>query len=270
VPVGTPGALSTLVEAGPLPGSSITYAYDALGRVSTRTVAGSGAETVQYDAIGRVTGKTNDMGAFTLSYLGQTGQITQRQLASSTLSTAWTYLNNAGDRRLASIANVGLVSGHFSTYTYTTAPEDILSSITESSDAATVYPTQAQQTAGYNTLNQLTSLQGQAALTYNANGNLVSDEQRTYTWDAEDRLIGIGYPGQPGKQTAFAYDGLGRRVAISSTPPGGGSATTTSYVWCDSDICQSRDASNAVTRGYHDEGEFVVGTSQPLYPTFPG
>ena len=259
VPVGTLGALSTLVEAGPLSGRSITYAYDALGRVSTRTVAGSGVESVQYDAIGRATSKTNDMGSFTLSYLGQTGQITQRQLASSTLSTTWTYLNNAGDRRLASIANVGLVAGHFSTYTYTTAPEDILSSITETSDAAAVYPTQAQQTAGYNPLNQLTSLQGQASLIYNANGNLTADGQRTYTWDADDRLIGIGYPGQPGKQTAFAYDGLGRRITIASTPPGGGAATTTSYGWCGSDICQSRNASNVVTRRYLDEGEFVPG-----------
>jgi len=42
----------------------------------------------------------------------------------------------------------------------------------------------------------------------------------------------ITYPGQPGKQTAFTYDGLGRRRTIASTPPGGGSATTTAYLWC--------------------------------------
>jgi hypothetical protein len=45
--------------------------------------AGRGAETFQYDAIGRLIGHASDLGAFTLGYLGQTGQITSRQLASS-------------------------------------------------------------------------------------------------------------------------------------------------------------------------------------------
>jgi len=77
-------------------------------------------------------------------------------------------------------------------------------------------------------------------------------------------LVGIAYPGVSGKVTAFTYDGLGRRVTIASTPAGGGSATTTSYLWCGSDICQARNASNATIKGYYDEGEFVPGTpSQP-------
>jgi YD repeat-containing protein len=45
-------------------------------------------------------------------------------------------------------------------------------------------------------------------LSYDADGNLLSDGQRNYAWDAENRLVGISYPGQPGKATAFAYDGL--------------------------------------------------------------
>jgi hypothetical protein len=47
------------------------------------------------------------------------------------------------------------------------------------------------------------------------------------------------------KATAFTYDGLGRRAAIASTPPGGGSAVTMSYLWCGSDICQARDVIRA-------------------------
>jgi len=72
-------------------------------------------------------------------------------------------------------------------------------------------------------------------LTFDAVGNLTSDGQRTYSWDAENRLVGIVYPGVSGKQTAFSYDGLGRRTAIASTPAGGGSTVTTSYLWCGSD-----------------------------------
>ncbi len=73
------------------------------------------------------------------------------------------------------------------------------------------------QTASFNNLNQLTNLSGQA-LSYDANGNLLADGSRNCSWDAENRLIGITYPGQSGKATAFTYDGLGRRTTITSTP----------------------------------------------------
>jgi YD repeat-containing protein len=111
---------------------------------------------------------------------------------------------------------------------------------------------------------QLTNLSGQA-LTFDADGNVTSDGLRNYSWDAENRLVGITYPGQPGKSTAFAYDGLGRRTAITSTPAGGG-AVTTSYLWCGARICQARNASDAITREYFAEGEFVLGApGQPYY-----
>ncbi len=208
VPVGSLGALQVQQEAGPFANSAITSAYDELGRLSSRTVQGAGAETFQYDAIGRLTGHASDLGAFTLGYLGQTGQITSRQLASSTLATTWSYLTNTDDRRLSGINNVGLVSSHFSTFAYTTTPENFIGAIAETSDATAVYPPAGSQAATYNNLNQLTNLSGQA-LTYDALGNLTSDGQRTYAWDAENRLVLITYPGQPGKQTAFTYDGLG-------------------------------------------------------------
>jgi RHS repeat-associated protein len=244
----------------------INYAYDGLGRTNSRTVGGAGAETFQYDAIGRLTGHTNDLGSFALAYLGQTAQITQRQLlpVSSNMATSWSYLANAGDRRLAGINNVGLSSSQFSNYQFTTTPENFISAITEISDSTIAFPSPSTQTASYNNLNQLAVLSGRA-LSYDANGNLLADGQRNYTWDAENRLVGITYPGQSGKQTAFTYDGRGRRTAIGSTPVGG-STITTSYIWCGTRICQARNASNSPTREYFAEGEFVPGTAaQPYY-----
>jgi RHS repeat-associated protein len=265
VPVGSPGALQLQQESSPLANSAIAYAYDELGRLASRTVAGQGAETFAYDAIGRMIAHASDLGSFTLSYLGQTGQLTSRTLAGSTLATIWSYLPNSGDRRLSGIDNTGLAAGQYSNYTFTTTPENLISGITESSDVSAVYPASGTQTASYNNLNQLTDLSGQA-LTFDADGNLTSDGQRTYSWDAENRLVGIAYPGQPGKATAFTYDGLGRRVSIASTPAGGGSAVTTSYLWCGSDICQARNSSNTPIRGYYDEGEYVPGSpAQPYY-----
>jgi YD repeat-containing protein len=57
--------------------STISYVYDQLGRLASRTVQGQGAESFGYDAIGRLTSHASDLGAFTLAYLGQTGQITR-------------------------------------------------------------------------------------------------------------------------------------------------------------------------------------------------
>jgi YD repeat-containing protein len=155
-----------------------------------------------------------------------------------------------------------LSTGQYSNFAYTTTPENFITAIGETSDAAAVYPASLTQTATYNNLNQLTNLSGQA-LTFDADGNLTSDGLRNYTWDAENRLVGITYPGQSGKSTAFGYDGLSRRTAISSTPAGGGSAVTTSYLWCGARICQARNASGSVTREYYSEGEYVPGSPAP-------
>lgn len=265
-PVGSLGALRLQQESSPLPNSAISYDYDALGRLSSRTVASSAAETFQYDAIGRLVSHASDLGSYSLSYLGQTSQITQRRLLpiTSNLATSWSYLPNSGDRRLAAINNVGLSSSQHSNYQLTTTAENFISSITETSDASTVYPSATTQTASYNNLNQLTNLSGQA-LNFDANGNLLSDGQRNYSWDAENRLVSITYPGQPGKQTAFTYDGLSRRTAIASTPAGGGGTVTTSYIWCGAQLCQARNASNSTTREYFAEGEFVPGSPPQSY-----
>jgi RHS repeat-associated protein len=51
---------------------------------------------------------------------------------------------------------------------------------------------------------------------YDADGNLLSDGRWTYTWDAENRLIGMtslsGAPAASMYQLAFAYDYQGRRI----------------------------------------------------------
>jgi len=265
VAVGSLGALQLQQETTPLASGTITYAYDKLGRISSRTVQGSAAQALTYDAIGRLATDTNDLGAFTLGYLGQTGQITSRTLASSTLASTWGYLPNSGDRRLASVSTTGLTAGQFSTFLYTSNSENEAVGGIQTSDATINYPAPSlTQTTSYNNLNQLTNLSGQT-LTWDADGNLLSDGIRTYSWDAENRLVGISYPSQPGKATAFSYDGLGRRVAVGSTPIGGGSAVTTSYIWCGLTPCQARNAAGSVVRAYYWEGEYTGGTSRYYY-----
>ena len=48
-----------------------------------------------------------------------------------------------------------------------------------------------------------------ATLTYDANGNLTGDGMRTFTWDAENRLLAVAIGT---KASEFSYDGHDRRV----------------------------------------------------------
>jgi RHS repeat-associated protein len=264
LPVGSPGGLAVAAEDGPLASDTIDYGYDALGRMVSRTVQGAGPETWAFDDIGRLVAHGSDLGNFTLSYLGETDQITERALTGSTLATSWSYLTNHDDRRLSEISNVGLSASQYSTFAYVMTPEQLITAITQTSDASASYPSLKTQSADYNDLNQLTLLDTQS-LTYDANGNLLSDGQRNYEWDAENRLISITYPAESGKKTEFAYDGLSRRTEITNTPAGGGTATTTLYTWCSSAICQARNPENDPVREYFAEGEYVPGTSPQTY-----
>lgn len=264
----TPGALQLQQECftptgGTSCSSQINYSYDALSRQSSRNVSESAPESYQYDAIGRMTERTNDLGTFTLQYLGQTNQITLRQLLSSPLKTTWSYLDNIGDRRLASISNDGLASGQYSNFQFDTSPENFIKSISEATDGVSAYPNASTQTSTYNDLNQLIELSGQA-LSYDANGNLLSDGNKNYSWDAENRLISISYPTTPGKQTSFTYDGLSRRISITDTPSGGGSSTTIKYIWCGRVICQAQDSTGNRIKSYYSEGEWTAGSPAQL------
>lgn len=246
---------------------TIAYGYDALGRPASRQISGSGAETFQYDAIARVINHSSDLGAFQISYLGQSPQVTVRQLlpATSSLKTTWSYLDNTHDRRLSSIANTGLTTGQYTNFAFQTSPENFITGITQDSDASVAEPNPSLQTVSFNNLNEIIQVSGQA-YSYDNNGNLLSDGARTYSWDAENRLVGIAYPAEAGKQTSFAYDGLGHRVEIDDTPAGGGSTVASKYVWCGNKLCQARDSTYTASRAYLDEGEYKIGTTnQSLY-----
>ena len=177
-PVGVVGGLRLQTETQPL--AAIGYAYDKLGRVKSRAVTGAGTEAFDYDALDRLTTHASDLGSFTLGYLGQTGQITTRSLASpSNLATTWGYLPNSGDRRLASVATTGLTAGQSTGFAYTTNAGNFITGTTQTGDAAVAYPPSAvAQTGTYNNLNQLTNLTGQH-LTWDADGNLLKDATRT-------------------------------------------------------------------------------------------
>ena len=295
-PVGSLGALQVAQEDGPFANDVIGYQYDELGRIVRREVSGS-IETFAYDALGRPISDTNALGSFSMHYLGQTAQITALYNGTGTVGSNWSYETNLKDRRLHSITHNGAARG----YQYITTPENVITTITESGgnaagpvnwaygyDAAdrlltaqssatttqyayaydptdnltTIQKSGSTNTVIPNGVNQIGTFNG-TAFSYDANGNLAHDNQRTYQWDAENRLVGIGYDVEPTKQTTFRYDGLGRRIAITTT--NGGAVNETRHLWCGETLCQARDASDVVTRWYFSEGEEIPSAGELLY-----
>jgi YD repeat-containing protein len=60
----------------------------------------------------------------------------------------------------------------------------------------------------FNAANEMTAFNG-TALSYDANGNLLSDGTNTYSWDARNHLTAIAGP----VDASFVYDAFGRRAA---------------------------------------------------------
>ncbi len=190
---GTNGALrlATIDNAG-YANDTITNSYDALGRLSARTIAG-GNEAFTYDTLGRMQTHATGLGTFTYGYLGQTSQVTSRSLNGTSLSTAWAYDTNSADRRLTTITNSGATRSYGLSYIIpggggASSPYDI-QGVTDT--AAATHPW-TSQTHGY-------------------------------SYDQADRLLTASQP-IPGNN-AYAYDKLDNATTV--TNPGSGTVNPT-------------------------------------------
>ncbi|WP_009961189.1 RHS repeat-associated core domain-containing protein [Verrucomicrobium spinosum] len=106
----------------------------------------------------------------------------------------------------------------------------------------------------------------QETLTYDLDGNLIGDGRWTYTWDGENRLVGMTTQsvaetaGVPGLKLTFAYDGLSRRV--QKTVEG---RTTSSDPWV------LRSDTRFVYDGWNMVGEAeYLATAADAPPSFGG
>lgn len=285
-PAGGPGALRLAQEDGPFDEDTVSYGYDALGRVTSRQVADH-SEAWAYDVLGRVIGHQNPLGTFSYAYLGDSDQVTAELLDEVPLAT-WRYLDNAGDRRLAAIAYpnglgeatlrtdpyriLGIAeASRVRAYRYDAKDRLVLAvDLSRAEDQTRLAQARATRGVVYrydaadnllqgltrpgqvNALNQLLRWEGQA-LDYDANGNLIADGRWRYRYDAENRLVAI----QPQDVTReleyrFGYDGLGRRVSES------GNDSLRSLTWCGELICQLRSSGGSATYPY-PQGEWQAG-----------
>jgi RHS repeat-associated protein len=285
-PTPTLGAGLLASVDGPLPNSSISYGYDALGRRVSTAVSGV-ASSWSYDAIGRVTSVTNVLGTFDYAYDGYSkrflsqnypnGQKTQYQYGSiaqglllqritNSLSAGTTatnlsdfvYGSSLSTRQITTWSRQ-LGAATPTIYGFTYDPVDELTTATLSQGAS------VQHTYGYNydQASNRTSEQIDGATThffYNALNELTSSDSNVATevtcaWDAEQRLVGFNSGNQ---NIEFTYDGLGRRLGIRQLV-GGTEVSNLQFLWWDSEICEERTASGSVSKRFFQEGVQLIG-----------
>ncbi|GAF11231.1 wall-associated protein precursor [Bacillus sp. JCM 19046] len=108
--------------------------------------------------------------------------------------------------------------------------------------------------ASYNLYNQLTSV-GNESLTYDKNGNRLTDGAYSYTWDAADQITAITKKGESNPFVTYAYDEDGRRIQKAVRT----SVTNYFYGGDSLNVLYETNGSNAVTNTYtySDSGQLV-------------
>lgn len=98
---GTLGAGQVATLDGPLSNDTLTYTYDELGRLASRTLNGV-TGTWTYDALDRLSTQTDPIGTFTYAYDGQTDRLASLTYPNGQTSS-YSYFGNTSDRRLSDI-----------------------------------------------------------------------------------------------------------------------------------------------------------------------
>lgn len=176
----------------------VDYAYDAASRRTAMTVLGQLPVGYQYDAASRLTAITQGLASVGVNY-DAASRRTSLTLPSGIVAT-YGY-DDAYERTSIRYTRDGTELGDLS-YAYNASGERVRigGSLAHMTLPAPV------SSATYNAANQLTQWGG-TTFGYDANGDLVTDGTRSYSYDSRHRLSVIG-----GTATSFAYDAFGRRT----------------------------------------------------------
>jgi RHS repeat-associated protein len=195
---GLPGGGRVASVDGPLATDTITYTYDALGRIESRGINGTAnLVTWGFDTLGRVELETNLLGTFTYAYDGLTSRLAS-VIHPNGQTSSYSYFDNLGDRRLQTIHHKypsGATLAKFD-YTYDTVGNIVTWRQQGDSDAVL-------WTYGYDRANQLTSAikaaeptQGvltRYAYAYDPAGNRtveqIDDQMNGASYDNLNRLV---------------------------------------------------------------------------------
>ncbi|ABF92010.1 Rhs family protein [Myxococcus xanthus DK 1622] len=182
------------------PNGTVDYTYDAVGQLATMNATGHSQVIYTHDNAGRLTAIAQ--GGRTVAFAHDT--VGRRQSISLPNGVSQHYAYDTAGRLSAIEYRQGMSVVGDLHYTYDGDGNRV-------SVGGTLARTGLPLTASgavYDAASQLTVWNGQPRA-YDANGNLVSDGARTYSWDARNQLVQIVEG--PGALATFEYEPTGRR-----------------------------------------------------------
>jgi RHS repeat-associated protein len=105
---------------GPFANDTTHFVYDELGRVVQRGLVGQ-LSTYAYDALGRLSSQSESMGAWTFGYVGVTDRL-QFVTYPNGVTSNYSYFGNTGDQQLQQIKHTRSGGAVISQYDYTYDP----------------------------------------------------------------------------------------------------------------------------------------------------
>jgi RHS repeat-associated protein len=195
-------------------GRSATYTYDSANQLTSIADWSTGTTAFAYDANGRLITTTLPSGVQSLYGYDRSGlpvSVQHRNGGSILADYAYTY--DATGRRIGAIEDSRVITATYdSLYRLLTQQDSSGANYAYTYDAAgnrlSAVEPGGTSTATYDVANQLLSLNG-LPVQYDANGNLLNDGERSYSYDALDRLIAVT---QGSSTTTFGYNGQGDRI----------------------------------------------------------
>ena len=200
-------------------GSTNSYNYDTLNRLSSLTNSLTGQFGFGYDALSRRTQLTRPNGVNTNYNYDSVSHLLSvlHQAGSTTLDGASYGYDYAGNRT----SKTNYLNGITSNYGYDAIYE--LQQVTQSNVTTESYSYDAVGNRltslgvnpySYNASNELTATPS-GSYTYDNNGSTLTDPSgKSYTWDFENQLVQAVVPGTG--TVTFKYDPFGRRIQKSS------------------------------------------------------
>jgi RHS repeat-associated protein len=232
-------------------GSTNTYSYDTLNRLSTLANSWAGSFGFSYDALSRRTQMTRPNGVATNYTYDNLSRLLSvlHQLSGSTIDGATYTVDNAGNRMSRTDNRAGVTSN----YTYDAIYQLLQATQGGSTTESYTYDPVGNRLSSLgvpsytnNSSNEVTGTSN-ASYTYDYSGNTTSKTDSTgttsYTWDFENRLTQVILPGSGGTVN-FKYDQFGRRIYKSS------SSATSVYAYDGDNLIEETNASGSVVARY--------------------
>jgi RHS repeat-associated protein len=222
----------------------VQYTYDLGNRVTSRMYRNGASATFAYNADNWALNVQHSHGitpiaGFNYAYDNEGNKKFENKLQDTTHSEGYQYDTTYRLINYAVGTLVGSTVPAPSTQTsYNLDPVGNWNSKT--TDAVT-------QVRTHNMVNELTQIDV-TSLTYDGNGNQLSDGAYTYAYDEENRLTRVTRTSDAAVVGQYQYDALGRRVQKIANPAG--SPVTTRYFYDDARILEEQDGLGATQATY--------------------